>query len=93
MRMACFVRQIVCGWCVIMKFAQAFLWLQDWERHLQQGTLKDLVAPRLQKKIVIQQIKEAEAAGLDADLIKDVSTGQRQQSFAKLAEHDDMVDL
>lgn len=66
---------------------------KDWERHLQNGTLKDLEAPRLQKKIVMQQIKEAAAAGLDADLIKDPSTGRKQQSLAKLAEHDDMVDL
>ena len=41
----------------------------------------------------MQQVKEAAAAGLDTDLIKDMSTGRRQQSFAKLAEHDDMVDL
>ena len=68
-------------------------WVQDWERHLQQGRLKDLVAPRLQKKIVMQQVKEAAAAGLDAELIEHISTGRRQQSFAKLAEQDDMVDL
>lgn len=67
--------------------------MQEWERHLRLGTLKDLVAPRLQKKVVMQQIKEAAAAGLDADLIKDPSLGRKQQSLAKLAEHDDMVDL
>ena len=67
--------------------------VQDWERHLQQGTLKDLVAPRLQKKIVLQQVEEAAAAGVDADLIKNPSSGRKQQSLAQLAEHDDMVDL
>ena len=41
----------------------------------------------------MQQINEAAAAGLDADLIKGVSIGRRQQSLAKLAENDDMVDL
>ena len=52
-----------------------------------------MVAPRLQKKIVMQQIQEAAAAGLDADMFQDASIGRRQQSFAKLAENDDMVDL
>lgn len=66
---------------------------KDWERHLQQGTLKDLVAPRLQKKIVLQQVEEAAAAGVDADLIKNRFNGRKQQSLAQLAEHDDMVDL
>jgi len=65
--------------------------LQDWERHLQQGTLKDLVAPRLQKKIVLQQVEEA--AGVDTDLIQKPSNGRKQLSLAKLAENDDMVDL
>ena len=67
--------------------------MQDWERHLQQGTLKDLVAPRLQKKIVLQQVEEAAAAGVDADLTKNRFTGRKQQSLAQLAEHDDMVDM
>ena len=83
----------MCILCVAIQVAEVCLGLQDWERHLQHGTLKDMVAPRLQKKIVLQQIKEAAAAGLDADLIKDVSIGRRHQSFAKLAENDDMVDL
>ena len=67
--------------------------MQDWERHLQQGTLKDLAAPRLQKKIVLQQVEEAAAAGVDADLIKNPFSGRKQRSLAQLAEHDEMVDL
>ena len=67
--------------------------LQDWERHLQQGTLKDLVAPRLQKKSVIEQVEAAAAAGIDADLIRNPALGRKQQSLAQLAQHDDMVDL
>ena len=70
--------------------------VQDRDRHLQYGTFKDMVASRLQETIVMQQIKEAAATGLDADLIKGVLIGRRQQqSLAKsyLAENDDTVDL
>ena len=67
--------------------------VQDWERHLQHGTLKDLMAPRLQKKIVLQQVEEAAAAGVDAAIIKNPSNGRKQQSLAQLAKHDSMVDL
>ena len=67
--------------------------LQDWEHHLQYGTLKDLVAPRLQKKIVLQQVEEAAAAGVDAAVIKKPDNGRTQQSLAQLAKHDSMVDL
>ena len=42
---------------------------------------------------MLQQVKEAAAAGLDAELIKGFAPKQRQQSFAKLAEKDEMVDL
>ena len=91
--MLCWLQKIVCILCGVIQVTEAYVELQDWEKHLQHGTLKDMVAPRLQKKIVMQQIREAAAAGLDADLIKDVSVGRRQQSFAKLAENDDMVDL
>lgn len=66
---------------------------KDWERHLQHGTLKDLVAPRLQKKIVLQQVEEAVAAGVDAAVIKNPTNGRKQQSLAQLAKHDSMVDL
>ena len=66
---------------------------QDWERHLQQGTLKDLAAPRLQKKSVLEQVEAAAAAGLDADSIRSPAYGRKQQSLAQLAQHDDMVDL
>jgi hypothetical protein len=67
--------------------------VQDWEHHLQHGTLKDLVAPRLQKKIVLQQVEEAAAAGVDAAVIKKPINGRKQQSLAQLAKHDSMVDL
>lgn len=67
--------------------------MQDWERHLQQGTLKDLAAPRLLKKIVLQQVEAAAAAGVDVDIIKRPSDGKKRPSLARLAEHDDMVDL
>lgn len=67
--------------------------LQDWERHLQQGTLKDLIAPRLQTRSVIQQVEAAAAAGIDADLIKSPAHGRKRQSLAQLAQHDDMADL
>lgn len=66
---------------------------KDWEHHLQYGTLKDLVAPRLQKKIVLQQVEEAAAAGVDAAVIKKPINGRKQQSLAQLAKHDSMVDL
>ena len=60
--------------------------VQDRDRHLQYGTFKDMVAPRLQETIVMQQINQAAATGLDADLIKGVLIGRRQQSLAKSAE-------
>lgn len=66
--------------------------VQDWERHLQQGTLRELAAPRLLKKAVIQQMEEARAAGVDADFDQQTAPRSRK-SFAQLAENDDMVDL
>ncbi|KAL0035336.1 hypothetical protein WJX77_001594 [Trebouxia sp. C0004] len=63
---------------------------KNWEHHLQHGTLKDLVAPRLQKKIVLQQVEEAAAAGVDAAIIKNPTNGRKQQSLAQLAKHDSM---
>jgi len=51
------------------------------------------VAPRLQKKIVLQQVEEAAAAGVDAAVIKKPTNGRKQQSLAQLAKHDSMVDL
>jgi len=47
----------------------------------------------LQKKIVLQQVEEAAAAGVDAAVIKKPINGRKQQSLAQLAKHDSMVDL
>ena len=55
--------------------------------------MKDMMAPRLQKKSVIEQVEAAAAAGIDADLIRNPALGRKQQSLAQLAQHDDMVDL
>lgn len=59
---------------------------------MQQGTLRDLAAPRLMKKAVIKQMEEAMAAGVGADFSQQAAS-KRSKSLAQLAEHDDMVDL
>ena len=89
---------VVSGWheaCLIASWGwvpnSGFVMLQAWERHLQQGTLRELAAPRLMKKAVLQQMEEAKAAGVDANFSQ--QTAKRSKSLAQLAENDDMVDL
>lgn len=53
--------------------------------------MRELAAPRLMKKAVLQQLEEAKAAGIDADFSQ--QTSKRSKSLAQLAENDDMVDL
>ena len=51
-----------------------------------------LQAPMLRKKAVLQQLADAAAAGIDADL-QQQSSQRKHRSFAELAAHDSMADL
>ena len=59
---------------------------------MQQGTLRELAAPRLMKKAVLKQMEEAKAAGVDADFGQQPAS-RHSKSLAQLAENDVMVDL
>ena len=65
--------------------------MQEWEQHVQKGTLKQLRVPMLKKKAVLQQLEEAAAAGIDVDMAPPSSI--KQVSFEQLAAADEMADL
>ena len=75
----------------LLQLVHTKICVQEWEQHVQKGTLKQLRVPMLKKKAVLQQLEEAAAAGIDVGMEPPSST--KQMSFEQLAAADEMADL